>query len=335
MEKLLTISIAAYNMEKYIREALEPLTDARVIDNLEIFVIDDGGTDHTLEIAKEYAAKYPNSIFPIHKENGGYGSTVNYAVAHATGKYFKLLDGDDWFDREALVSLVETLRRIDADIIMTPFYRFVDGVKTKREEKEIAREQLMRISDVADKITIIAHWAGTIRTEILKKADIDLPGKINYTDAIFMSKSFAQAKTIYFCNACVYCYRLGRDGQSSTTASRAKYYRDEVQAFHIIVELYQRSKENNNLNLKLLKRCGEYSYCRAFQDIMCLDRKAAYIALKEFEKEAREQSEEIYVAALRCGKRGFMLRILRMTNYAAFPLVKLAYDIHNKQLGSA
>lgn len=335
MEKLLTISIAAYNMEKYIREALEPLTDARVIDNLEIFVIDDGGTDHTLEIAKEYAAKYPNSIFPIHKENGGYGSTVNYAVAHATGKYFKLLDGDDWFDREALVSLVETLRRIDADIIKTPFYRFVDGVKTKREEKEIAREQLMQISDIADKITIIAHWAGTIRTEILKSADIDLPGKMNYTDAIFMYKSFAQARTIYFCDHCVYCYRLGRNGQSSSAESRAKHYKEEMRVFFIIAEMYGMSKAEGNPNLMVLLHRGTYSYCNVFQDIMCLDRKAAYIALKEFEKEAREQSEEIYVAALGCGKRGFMLRILRMTNYAAFPLVKLAYDIHNKQLGSA
>lgn len=61
--KILTVSIAAYNMEKYIRQALDSLIDERVIGDLDVFVIDDGGTDRTFEIAKEYAAKYPHSIF--------------------------------------------------------------------------------------------------------------------------------------------------------------------------------------------------------------------------------------------------------------------------------
>ena len=59
MSKILTISIAAFNVEKYIRETLTSLCDDEVIDDLEIFVIDDDGKDHTLEIAKEFANKYP------------------------------------------------------------------------------------------------------------------------------------------------------------------------------------------------------------------------------------------------------------------------------------
>ena len=102
-DKTLTISIAAYNMEAWIKRALDSLLDKRVIDDLEVFAVDDGGTDRTLEIAKEYALQYPNSIFPIHKENGGYGSTVNYSVKHANGKYLKLLDADDWFDADGLL----------------------------------------------------------------------------------------------------------------------------------------------------------------------------------------------------------------------------------------
>ena len=119
--KILTISIAAYNVEQYIRQALNSIIDESVIDELEVFVVDDGGTDQTLEIAKEYAEKYPQSIIPVHKENGGYGTTVNYSIARATGKYFKLLDGDDWFDTEALCRLVKALRETDADIIYSPY----------------------------------------------------------------------------------------------------------------------------------------------------------------------------------------------------------------------
>ena len=94
MDKILTISIAAYNVEKFLRSTLNSLCEQTVIEDLEIFVVDDGSTDETLCIAQEYEKKFPDSFFAVHKENGGYGSTVNYSIAHATGKYFKLLDGD-------------------------------------------------------------------------------------------------------------------------------------------------------------------------------------------------------------------------------------------------
>lgn len=333
MEKVLTVSIAAYNMEKYIREALDPLTDQRVIDDLEIFVIDDGGTDRTLEIAKEYAGKYPDSIFPIHKENGGYGTTVNYAVAHAAGKYFKLLDGDDWFDTQALVSLVETLKKTDADIVMTPFYRVVNGRKTKKEERGVEKDKLMQISEVADRISILAHWATTVRTEVLKCANIDLPGKMNYTDAIFMYKAYESARTIYYCDPCVYCYRVGREGQSSGMASRAKHYKEEMYVFFAIADLYESSKAEGHPNLSVFLRRGSYSYCNVCQDIMCLDSKAARAALKEFEKDARNRSEDLYAAAAVCGRRGLLLKMLRETKYAAFPLVRQAFNLRSRQFG--
>ena len=54
MTKVLTVSIAAYNVEKYIRETLDSIVSTNVIDDIEILVIDDGGTDSTLSIAKEY-----------------------------------------------------------------------------------------------------------------------------------------------------------------------------------------------------------------------------------------------------------------------------------------
>ena len=69
MQKILTISIAAYNVEKYIRCALNSLLICEDLLNLlEIFVIDDGGSDSTLSIAKEYERKYPGIIYAVHKE---------------------------------------------------------------------------------------------------------------------------------------------------------------------------------------------------------------------------------------------------------------------------
>ena len=100
MGKLLTISIAAYNVEKFIKKTLDSLiVDS---DELEVLIVNDGSKDETLKIAKEYEIKYPNIFRAIDKENGGYGSTINTGIIEATGKFFKQLDGDDWFETESI-----------------------------------------------------------------------------------------------------------------------------------------------------------------------------------------------------------------------------------------
>ena len=127
MNKVLTISIAAYNVGSYIRATLDSLIVSEVLDKLEVFIIDDGGKDDTLAIAQEYADKYPDVFFPVHKENGGYGSTVMWSVEHASGKYFKLLDGDDWFTTENLAEYVKRMENSDADAFVSNTAKAVEG----------------------------------------------------------------------------------------------------------------------------------------------------------------------------------------------------------------
>ena len=62
MEKLLTIVVPAYNVEKYIKNCLDSLIEISVLRSLEILVVNDGSTDRTLQIAKTYENKYPYSI---------------------------------------------------------------------------------------------------------------------------------------------------------------------------------------------------------------------------------------------------------------------------------
>jgi glycosyltransferase involved in cell wall biosynthesis len=96
--KILTVSVSAYNVENYIDEALSKfLVLGDMLNDIEILIIDDGGTDRTKDIALMYAQKYPETYKFIHKQNGGWGSTVNTGIRLASGKYFKQLDGDDYF----------------------------------------------------------------------------------------------------------------------------------------------------------------------------------------------------------------------------------------------
>lgn len=90
--KLLTISIAAYNVEKYLEKALTSMVcSPTAMEKLEVIIEDDGSTDGTLSIAKKYEKLYPDVYRAIYKENGGYGSTINNSIVLAQGKYFKQL----------------------------------------------------------------------------------------------------------------------------------------------------------------------------------------------------------------------------------------------------
>ena len=104
-EKVLTISIAAYNVEKYLDNTLNSLI-CNKMDKLEVIIQNDGSKDSTCEVAKKYVEKYPNVFILNDKKNGGYGSTINASLKMAKGKYFKQLDGDDWFDTSNLDSFI-------------------------------------------------------------------------------------------------------------------------------------------------------------------------------------------------------------------------------------
>ena len=107
VDKLLSISIAAYNAEKTLEKAVLSciVEDKEMLEKLDIIIVNDGSEDGTYQISKMLMSKY-NNVRIIDKPNGGYGSTVNAAIEIALGKYFKLLDSDDWYDTDNLLKLL-------------------------------------------------------------------------------------------------------------------------------------------------------------------------------------------------------------------------------------
>ena len=99
MDKVLTVIVPVYNMEKYIRQCLESL----VIGEL------DGSKDGSAEIAYEFVEQYPDTFRIIYKANGGHGSAINTGLMMASGEYVKILDSDDWVERDAFCRLVDCL----------------------------------------------------------------------------------------------------------------------------------------------------------------------------------------------------------------------------------
>ena len=332
MHKVLTISIAAFNMEKYIRQALDSLSDERIVDYLEIFIIDDGGKDGTLDIAREYAKRYPETFFPIHKENGGYGSTVNYSIEHASGKYFKCLDGDDWFDKGGFYKLVKELQNASEDVIITPFF----NVYMEENRSEWIRKGMLSWPGVTRSRQIVDIFKPemrfslpmiTFRTEILRKSKVRLPENMFYTDVLYAAIPFSVARTIGYINECIYCYRLGRKGQSVSRDSKIKHTEDVLALCETLFHFYNEQKALSCETIDYIaNRAASYYYRSAIKYLLLSPPSGKGLKrIKAFEMKMKKISPDLFLLKDHMGKIGLFMRICRKTNYLSYWGLKLIF----------
>lgn len=120
MPPKVSVIIPVYNVEKYLREAVDSILNQTLTD-LEIILIDDGGKDNCPKIIDEYAAK-DSRIVAIHKENGGYGQSMNVGLERAKGEYIAILEPDDYIDANMYRDLYNIAKQFDSDIVKSCFY---------------------------------------------------------------------------------------------------------------------------------------------------------------------------------------------------------------------
>ena len=142
MNKILTISIAAYNVENFIKKALDSLLGVNNAKDIEILVEDDGGTDNTANIVIEYEEKYPDIVKLIHKENGGLSDARNVGIENATGEYIQFIDSDDFVEKDMIEILHNDICQEKADVSMCSLYLYKDGEKTKIRETKNYKDSL-------------------------------------------------------------------------------------------------------------------------------------------------------------------------------------------------
>ena len=124
-----SVVMAVYNVESYIREAVESLIDQSIgFSCIQLILVDDGSTDGSGKICDEYRKKYSQNVIVIHKKNGGVASARNAGLIHAEGHYLNFMDSDDIFSRDAFKSVYEFFgeHESEIDVCTVPIY-FFDG----------------------------------------------------------------------------------------------------------------------------------------------------------------------------------------------------------------
>src|SRR5699024_5608796 len=104
-----------------------------ILNKAEIIIVNDGSCDNTVNIANEYVKMFPDTFILIDKENGGHGSTINASVKKASGKYYKVVDADDWVKTDNLIKLIQKLEKIDVDMVFTTGYEYYSKDNTKKK----------------------------------------------------------------------------------------------------------------------------------------------------------------------------------------------------------
>ena len=220
--KLLSFAIPCYNSAAYMEKCIQSVLAGG--EDVEVIIVDDGSTkDETAKIADEYAAKYPTIVKAVHQENGGHGQAVNTGLAHATGKYFKVVDSDDWVDLKSYRRVLATLKKFDEaeepDMVIANYVYEKVGAKRKKVihyDNVFPEETLFTWNDIGhfkmDQY-ILMHTA-IYKTELLKKCGLQLPKHTFYVDNIYVYKPLPSVKTLYYMDVDFYRYFIGREDQS-------------------------------------------------------------------------------------------------------------------------
>lgn len=120
--------VPIYNVEQYLKDCVDSLLQITEI-TVEIILVDDGSTDSSFEIAKQYADQYPY-VKVIHQPNKGLSEARNRGLEVAKGEYIAFIDSDDWIDANGLVRLYKQAQRNQADLILGNIvYVYPDGTR--------------------------------------------------------------------------------------------------------------------------------------------------------------------------------------------------------------
>lgn len=221
-KKLITIAIPCYNSQDYMETAVMSAVSGS--EDVEVLIIDDGSTDRTGEIGKALKEKYPDIVDYIYKENGGHGDAVMCGLSHAHGLYYKVLDSDDYLDRDALAKVIKALKKhADADNQIDMFIANYIYDKEGEHRKIVIDYKSALPQDIVFTWDDVGHFrvghnllmhAVIYRTDLLRKCGLTLPKHTFYVDNIFVYYPLPYVHTMLYMDLDLYDYKIGRADQS-------------------------------------------------------------------------------------------------------------------------
>jgi len=220
----ISVLVPVCNVENYLEQCLDSLI-AQSFKNIEIICIDDGSTDQSGAIFDRYAAS-DQRVKVIHKENTGYGNSMNIAMDHASGNYIAILESDDFAEPDMLEKMYKAAIGQNADVVKGNYYNyrnkqdtFSNRIEDYPQNKIFNCSLCPELMNLADTI-----WSCLYRHLFLKEHKIrfhETPGA-SYQDISFAIQVWVQAERVYFIKDALLHYR--RDNPNSSMNNPSKLF---------------------------------------------------------------------------------------------------------------
>ncbi len=245
--KYISFAIPSYNSEEYMSHAIESILPGG--DDVEIIIVNDGSKDHTLQIAHEYREKYPDIVKVVDKENGGHGDAVNSGLANSTGKYFKVVDSDDWVDEDSLHKIIAFLKELEKEdkeidmLVSNYVYEKVGAAHKKciHYRNVLPQDEIFTWDDIGrfhlDQY-ILMHSV-IYRTSMLKLSQMTLPKHTFYVDNIYVYYPLPYVRKIYYMDVDFYRYFIGREDQSVNEKVMISRIDQQIFVTKTMINMYQ------------------------------------------------------------------------------------------------
>ena len=253
MNKILTIVVPTYNMEKYLHKCLDSLIVSKEnMECLEVLVVNDGSKDSSSQIAHEYETRYPQTFKVIDKENGNYGSCINRGLKEATGKYIKVLDADDNFDNKLFDLYIVFLKNTDVDLVISD-YCVIDSQGDTMGTYTFPLP-MDRSFSLAEMPVATIHWLWhqgiAYKTDLLREMNYQQLEGFSYTDEEWLFKPIIKVNTISYFPHILYLYLRGREGQTFDPKILKKEFDKRIVVLHSMIDFYQQYYERCSISVK-------------------------------------------------------------------------------------
>ena len=333
--KTLSIVVPVYNTQAYLHRCLDSVLLEELADELEVIAVNDGSTDGSLPILRAYQERYPDMFVLIDKKNGGHGSAVNAGLQRASGRYFRVLDSDDWFDSPGFLRTMARLSACRDDLIVTPYSQEYtwNGTEIRHDYAYLEHDRVYTMEEIgwSEGMDYFCLASSAWRTQLLRDCGLKLPEKCSYVDMEYNLRPIPFVKSFRFLNIPVYRYFLGRPEQSMDPARMRRQTPMHQKVLCRLIDCYaetsDRLQPGTRRYMLLMIYYMLYTHC----NLLCIEsqnRHRAFREIRALDDWIRDRSPEVYafgcrIPCLRISRRLGYRNVLLLDRRAARLLVQL------------
>lgn len=250
-----SIVMPAYNVEKYIDKAIQSVIN-QSYTNWELIIVDDGSSDNTWALIKQYRDV---RISSIKSKNNGVSHARNIGLKKATGDYIVFLDADDYLEDWTLKKVNQELRKKDVDVLIGTFNCIKESPDLKFLRSEILSPKMINncsqrdvLQYIYDIRLIFTVWRFIVKKSIIYDNNLYFVDKILHEDEDWVTRMLIVAQTFSCISKPYYNYRI-RNNSIMTTSDNYEHFKLKNDSRY----------RNASTFLELANSC-EFDYIREF-----------------------------------------------------------------------